>query len=1064
MSKKFTVGKVAEEAGWEGGIKGISLAGNALTDKTRPQRAGRGRREDKGATEFDETLDDWENSWGHQRKGGASHTTKFASSEEIAQQRDALNAKVTRLNNPILHHTQRIDDYLNAELKKNNINARLDDYVAVNLVPSGGRSSPNTDGHRQPQPIVVFYKLRDMLTGTYLYDLNEKKDSLGRPYMPTVKGKYAKFIDNFDRTKLQEDLEKETDDYFTEEVKEERSGLLSNTVAARVIRYLDRSGEGGEFYQCVSDFYENKTPAKELYISGAKVPGFFCFTVGEGENAKTLVLNIYNDKSFVFRTEVMGREIPFVWNIERKLMVAQTMRFSYDWPAFNETVMYALPLFERFRYAKKDNPFKYDEKKGYNPISFQDGPYRNKLASTITDDIQERTKNNYDTYIYTNKERIVDVSFDLFRKYADLMSITASAGVLTVPGATMKALLILVTLGIDVASVGAISTQAYMADRPDKQDAMMKEAILETVFIGSGIVGDTAKAAVASYKLLKPIVLRGIKSLDKVDNLKSAKQLSLGDAGSATNSKASTTGSSSLDEAGDASAFNKGDASTGTDRSTGEIVVPQRQEKPASSHGRSTSSEDIDVFARPGPSTSSAVSSPSFPSTLEQTERISNSLDVTVRRYEKVALIAPAESNATTLMVNAHGGYYGKNRNPLNFIYDIANGFKRSPAIRIPDNKTVSFMAPHGKTTVSPRGNELAIAMEAKPYASINNKGVKIHNNMSDQTVNPAGSQSSSKAATGLSADENITGTMVRNTEHTEFINKYNRARTPEAARALDMKRNKLSVAQVFINAQKKGDVTRAADMLTINPGAKVDLETILRMLNEDPYLNKYNEVVMLTCRNKINTFSTPKTHHYKGTEPSNAKQAMKNTPTYENKMVVVRMVFIRNATTGALELKEIKELDEVTTLDTEFDEKLSLESQSDSSPDEASNMLKEFTDSSAAEYFDDIKIEMKSRVASGVKSLQAMKNVMIKNGYTNLRSRLIQISYTSKKITSYYAVVGTKNGQDFVIDGLAERSGLYGIEDMNTPLFLSENKWKNEYDAKLNGKASYKFTDTKLV
>ncbi|BEM90375.1 hypothetical protein SME46J_48450 (plasmid) [Serratia marcescens] len=466
---------------------------------------------------------------GSQLKVSYEVTYTLPSNKEVAQQREELKAKVTRLNNPILHHTQRMDDYLNAELKKNNISRNLDDYVAVRLVPNGGKSSPNLDGPKQPQPIVVHYKLRDVLTGTYLYDVNKRKDPLGRDYRATIKDQHAEFINNFDRTKLQEDLEKETDDYFTKEVKEERAGLLDNTVKARVVGYLANTDKQNEFYQCVSDFYDGKNPAKELYMNGVKVPGFFSFTVGQGVNSRTLVLNIYNDKVFVFKTKKLSRAGPGAFNTANRIIEVQTIESPSDWPAFNEAVIDALPLFEKFRYAGKPNPFKYQKINDidyYAPISFKDGPYRDKLASTITDDIHKKTKDDYDTHIYSNTEEIVDVTLDMFRKYAALATVTTNIGALSAQGMATKALLFLVSLGIDVASAGAIFTQAHMADRSDKRDAMMNEGIWETVFIGIGVVGDTAGAAVTSYKALKPRIVSALKSLDEVDNLKPAKQLS----------------------------------------------------------------------------------------------------------------------------------------------------------------------------------------------------------------------------------------------------------------------------------------------------------------------------------------------------------------------------------------------------------------------------------------------------------------------------------------------------------------------------------------------------------
>ncbi|MCS4320794.1 hypothetical protein M2407_005168 [Serratia sp. BIGb0234] len=242
--------------------------------------------------------------------------------------------------------------------------------------------------------------------------------------------------------------------------------------------------------------------------------------------------------------------------------------------------------------------------------------------------------------------------------------------------------------------------------------------------------------------------------------------------------------------------------------------------------------------------------------------------------------------------------------------------------------------------------------------------------------------------------------------------------------------------------------------MLVINPNANVKLSTILDMMTKNPKFNQYDTLVVVACREKMNTFRTAKTHHYKGTENSKNTQGIENRPTLDNKFIMVRMVLIKNAITRSFELKEYKELDEEITLETGLDEKSSVETQLDFCTDETSRMLREITSNNDKEFF---RNEMSSTTSVGVGVLHLVKDLMNKNGYTNLRERRIEISYQDGRSTYYYAVVGTKNGQDFVFDLLAGRSSYYGIENMNIALFLPENKWKDKYDAKFKDKYSDK-------
>ncbi|MCS4320793.1 hypothetical protein M2407_005167 [Serratia sp. BIGb0234] len=62
--------------------------------------------------------------------------------------------------------------------------------------------------------------------------------------------------------------------------------------------------------------------------------------------------------------------------------------------------------------------------------------------------------------------------------------------------------------------------------------------------------------------------------------------------------------------------------------------------------------------------------------------------------------------------------------------------------------------------------------------------GVNINNNTSKLTKNNAGPQGTGKSATGVSdAKQNENGTLVRDSEHREFLNKYDKEYTNEEIR-----------------------------------------------------------------------------------------------------------------------------------------------------------------------------------------------------------------------------------------------------------------------------------------
>lgn len=421
---------------------------------------------------------------------------------------------------PILRPQQRIDQYITPKIAEyehstgKQTKLTPESIIRVILRPKKvlNSQSGTTATNRS---LTETFKLKEIVTGTYLYKMREISKNNLSSYEETISATtedisdadVQDFVRKFDRSSMQSTLQAETDEYFSKfgtGKTSEISGAILNTLKLRVISYLAEHGDGGEFKQRLTDFFEGRGAAEEVHIENKKIPGVFAFRMGKDDNAKTLVLNIYDNQSFTFHSNTVYVEQHRAFTSIDVPHIVEMIQPPSQQAAFNKMILNAMSFYDRLKYENKQQPFRHQKTSLtslYNPLTFKVGADINKLSTTMTEDIHKKTHDNYDTLIYSHREEKWDVGLSAFRRVTEAMD--AALILLPTPKtAAAKAVLALFTLGINVLSTGSAYIQAAMADRPEKYDELMNEATIGTLFIGITAAG-SVETALESYRTLR---------------------------------------------------------------------------------------------------------------------------------------------------------------------------------------------------------------------------------------------------------------------------------------------------------------------------------------------------------------------------------------------------------------------------------------------------------------------------------------------------------------------------------------------------------------------------------
>ncbi|KVD54270.1 hypothetical protein WI86_10305 [Burkholderia ubonensis] len=440
-------------------------------------------------------------------------TTTASTTTRTLSATDGLIAEMTRsaertlqnldaLNSPILDPLAFIDDYI----KKRILDYERTTGRPTNMNPDSrvtviGQPAPYDANYLPartlgPSTIRVGATLREVVTGQYLYDFRNQRDSLGRQYpYSRITFEPEGLIAALTSKNLQTAMEEALATYRSNATN--KAGFVSlyqDIMKLRCQQYLDpeNANQIPAYRMAVLDFLAGNIQAKEVLFKGAKLNGVFLIPHGEWGG----VLFSVDEPGFFHvahtresYTSYMGRTKYIDFSSFAKTQDFRKWVFnkipSYKVAEYKDA-SFAGKLEQRIRTIVPDDNVRIER-----PITFIASKNQDDLANKLFDGLMERLDSDIDYLVFSSYEQKVQHAMEVGK--AILMLATMALNV-AVPGTgtlLCRIGLALANLAMDATYVGMAATQAQLADRPEDAAAFRNEAII------AGILGAAGTAASA---------------------------------------------------------------------------------------------------------------------------------------------------------------------------------------------------------------------------------------------------------------------------------------------------------------------------------------------------------------------------------------------------------------------------------------------------------------------------------------------------------------------------------------------------------------------------------------
>ncbi|PXX58017.1 hypothetical protein SAMN05660489_05116, partial [Pseudomonas sp. LAMO17WK12:I10] len=414
------------------------------------------------------------------------------SSERTLQQ-------LQELYHPILDPSAFIDDYIKKGISRYEQQTATvtwmgpDSLVRVTYHPGPYDPTMVPPYKRAPSSTTVSVPLRDVITGHYLYDFKQARDSLDRRYsFPRTTFEPAGLIGALTQENLQTVMEQALSTYRTDPAK--RSGLTAhyqNMIKLRCLAYLDSPNKDSNYEQAVKSFLTGSIQAKEMSFRGTKLNGVFLIPSGEAGGVLFSVdepgfFHIGNQSRTYIRA--MGRRV-----------TETTATFPHS-DEFKSWVLNKMPSYTAQEYKNRPNSIfesivvtnaqmNFPTTRSIDrPVSFSETENPRDLANKLFDGLMERLDLDIDRAVFSSFEQTTEHWLEVAKA---VLTIPAAALSVAVPGTgtvLSRVALFLANLAVDVAYVAAVATQAHLADRPEDAATFRNEAIIAGVLGGVGAV------------------------------------------------------------------------------------------------------------------------------------------------------------------------------------------------------------------------------------------------------------------------------------------------------------------------------------------------------------------------------------------------------------------------------------------------------------------------------------------------------------------------------------------------------------------------------------------------
>ncbi|PXX63685.1 hypothetical protein SAMN05660489_03841, partial [Pseudomonas sp. LAMO17WK12:I10] len=209
--------------------------------------------------------------------------------DRIKRSAERTLQQLEELHHPILDPSAFIDDYLKKGIHRYEQQSGMateklpNSQVNVTYHPGPYDPTMVPPYKRAPSSTTVSVPLRDVVTGHYLYNFKQARDSLGRPYSyPRTTFEPEGLINALTRENLQTVMDQALSTYRNNPTNRSRlTSHYENMIKLRCLAYLDSPNKIPAYAQAVKSFLTGSIQAKEMSFRGTKLNGVFLIPSGE---------------------------------------------------------------------------------------------------------------------------------------------------------------------------------------------------------------------------------------------------------------------------------------------------------------------------------------------------------------------------------------------------------------------------------------------------------------------------------------------------------------------------------------------------------------------------------------------------------------------------------------------------------------------------------------------------------------------------------------------------------------------------------------------------------------
>ncbi|WP_157646789.1 hypothetical protein [Burkholderia ubonensis] len=407
------------------------------------------------------------------------------------------------LNDSILDPLSFIDDYIKKGVleytRTTGIHANMTPNSMVEVICPPSPYDMNLLPPREsaPSELRLRVKLRDVVTGQYLYDFKNQRDSLGRRYpYPRITFEPKDLIAALTSKNLQTEMETALAVYRGNA--SNRAGMTSlyqNMMRLRCVQYLESesANQVPAHRKAVLDFLAGNIQAKEVLLGGKKLNGVFLIPV---DQAGGLLFSVDEPTFF----EVGNKQ--FRYRVDTNRVATEFAPVVPATAEFKRWTLSKVPGSHAHAYKDK-SPSDFEGEIKYvqvhpnlpgsryldSPFTFSPSSSQGDLANKLYDGLMDRLDSDIDYLVFSSYEQKLDHALEVGKAILMLASLGLNVAVPGTGTLLNRVGLFLANLTLDATYVGMAATQAQLADRPEDASRFRNEAIF------AGILGALGAAA-----------------------------------------------------------------------------------------------------------------------------------------------------------------------------------------------------------------------------------------------------------------------------------------------------------------------------------------------------------------------------------------------------------------------------------------------------------------------------------------------------------------------------------------------------------------------------------------